>query len=67
MSHVFDNEEHFMMCAICYEVFDRRDLSEVFKHEHNSSLPILEHHYFGTKKQDDKTSNELKEGEDGLL
>jgi hypothetical protein len=51
--HVFDNEQHFMKCATCQQLFDMRDLKQVFEHEHDENLPELKHNYYGKNIDDD--------------
>lgn len=35
-----ENREHFSVCQVCGDLFDCRDLGDVFSHEHGTKTPI---------------------------
>ena len=37
----YENKEHFAICAKCGDLFDCRDLGDVFSYEHNDDIPVL--------------------------
>jgi hypothetical protein len=51
-THVFQNEQHFLKCNICQQIFDMRDLGQVFEHEHREDLPELKYPVYGQKIND---------------
>ena len=48
-----ENREHFLVCNKCGDLFDCRDLGDVFSHEHDDDLPKFDGKKYVSKKQGD--------------
>jgi hypothetical protein len=46
-------EKHFLKCEKCGQLVDMRDLSNVFEHEHDESIPDLKGKKFIAKRKDE--------------
>lgn len=56
-----ENREHFIVCQKCGDLFDCRDLGDVFSHEHNKDLPKIDgKKHIATKKGDTKAWHDGK-------
>ncbi len=47
------NRDHFMICGICGDLIDKRDLGEVFEHEHKNGSPKINGDNFIAKREGD--------------
>lgn len=57
-----ENMDHFYICQGCGDLVDMRDLGNVFEHEHNKKVPVIDKNkkYIAKREGDNKEWNDGK-------